>query len=581
MRRIAPTRGRLPLAGMALLMLLAAPLTHAAETAPALAGTWVSILPPALAIGLALTLRQVIPAIFFGVWCGAWAMNGFTLPGLWTSLFDSFQVYVLEAFADRDHGAIILFTLMIGGMVGIVSRNGGMQGIVNRIAHFADSARHACLATASMGMAIFFDDYANTLVVGNTMRPLADAKRVSRAKLAYLVDSTAAPVSCVAVVTTWIGYEVGLLGDTMERIPNLDIEAFLLFLSTLPYSFYPILAIVFVFMIAASGRDFGPMLAAERAARAADPGQSESVDSSMAADCEPIEPIPGKPQRALNAILPIVMLIAGVVGGLYITGSQATDAVDPGLRDIVGAANSYTALMWASLLGAFTAGTLTLAQRIMSLPELVDAWYKGMRSMLYAMIILLLAWSLSSVTEDLETAAFLVRALGDTLAVEWMPALVFILSALTAFATGSSWGAMGILVPLTLPLTWAVMGLNGMQGPEHMHILYSSVAAVLAGSVWGDHCSPISDTTILSSMASGCDHIEHVRTQLPYALTVGATAIVLCSLPVAYGLPWWLGVLVSVGVLYATLRAFGRLVEPAGTPLPESAPTTAPGNRQS
>jgi Na+/H+ antiporter NhaC len=522
------------------------------------AGTWISILPPFVAILLALTLRQVIPALFAGVWLGAWAINGFSLTGLWFGLLEAFQVHILTAFSDPDRGAIILFSLMIGGTVGIISRNGGMQGIVNRIVAWADNARRACLATASMGLAIFFDDYANTLVVGNTMRPVTDSMNVSRAKLAYLVDSTAAPVACLALVTTWIGYEVGLIGESIARLPDLHEEAYLVFLSTIPYSFYPLLAIAFVFMVASSGKDFGPMLKAELNARKNGTQELAHLNSSMADDCEPIDAIDGKPQRAINAALPILVLVLGVMTSLYVTGKEEFASADASLKDIIGAADSYRALMWGSLLGMVTAATLTMAQRIMTLEEVVDSWYKGMRTMIYAIIILVLAWSLGGITDTLETANFLVSILGDTLPVEFLPALVFILAAGTAFATGSSWGAMGILVPLIIPLTWAVMKANGMAGPEDMHLLYSSIAAVLGGSVWGDHCSPISDTTILSSMASGCDHIEHVRTQMPYALLVGFVAIGTGSIPVAYGMPWWIGLVVGAGLLYLVLHLRGE-----------------------
>ena len=252
-------------------------------------GTWISILPPLFAIVLALYLRQVIPALFMGVWLGAWAINGFTLPGLWQGLLESFQQHILAAVADADNAAVVLFSLMIGGTVGIISRNGGMQGIVNLIVTWASDARRACLATATMGLAIFFDDYANTLVVGNTMRPVTDSMKISRAKLAYIVDSTAAPVATIAFVTTWIGYQVGLIGESLSYIPDLDSEAYLLFLSTIPYNFYPLLAIAFVFMIALSGRDFGPMAKAEKFARENGVDDGGHLDSSMAADCEPIE----------------------------------------------------------------------------------------------------------------------------------------------------------------------------------------------------------------------------------------------------------------------------------------------------
>lgn len=548
-----------------LLVLLLLPLPLAAETAPpAAAATWISIVPPLTAILLALLLKQVIPALFAGIWLGAWAIHGFSLTGLWTSLLESFQQHILNAFADADHGAVLLFSLMIGGTVGIISRNGGMQGVVNRIAGWADSARRASIATATMGLAIFFDDYANTLVVGNTMRPVTDSMKISRAKLAYIVDSTAAPVSCIALVTTWIGYEVGLIGEALSYIDDLDAEAYLLFLSTIPYSFYPVLAIAFVFMVAVSRRDFGPMLGAELDARANGIVDDEHLDSSLAEDCEPIDAVEGKPQRAMNAAVPILALVFSVMGGLYVTGSSSLGDADASLRDIIGAADSYKALMWGSLIGMMTAVVMTLAQRIMNLEEVVNAWYRGMRAMVYAMIILILAWALGGITDELKTADFLVSILGDTLPVQLLPLLIFIIAAFTAFATGSSWGSMGILVPLIIPLAWAVMKANGYTGPDDMHILHSSIASVLAGSVWGDHCSPISDTTILSSMASGCDHIEHVRTQIPYALLVGIVALALGSVPVAYGMPWWLGMLGGAALLLTILRLYGRPVpEPA------------------
>jgi len=530
----------------------------AQEATEAVAISWVSILPPLLAIVLALVLRQVIPALFMGLWFGAWIINDFTFAGLWLGLLESFQIHILDAVASTDHSAVILFSLMIGGTVGIISRNGGMQGIVNLIVGWADDARRACLATATMGLAIFFDDYANTLVVGNTMRPVTDSMNVSRAKLAYIVDSTAAPVATIAFVTTWIGYQVGLIGEAISYIPDLDAEAYLLFLSTIPYNFYPLLAIAFVFMVAWTGRDFGPMAKAEKHAREFGVEAGGHLESSMAEDCEPIEAVAGKPQRAINAALPILMLVLGVMGGLYVTGRANLEIDHPGIRDIIGAADSYKSLMWGSLIGMITAASITLVQRIMSLEEIVNAWYKGVRTMFYAMIILVLAWALGGITEQLRTADFLVSVLGDTLPVQLVPFIVFVLAAFTAFATGSSWGSMGILVPLVIPLTWAVMKANGYSGPDDMHILYSSIASVLAGSVWGDHCSPISDTTILSSMASGCDHMEHVRTQMPYALLVGVVSIGIGSIPVAFGLPWWLGLLLGAALLYTILLLVGK-----------------------
>ena len=517
---------------------------------------WISVLPPVLAIAIALIFKQVIPALFFGIWMGAFAALGMDLSALWRGFLQAFQIYVLEALANPDHAAIILFSLMIGGMVGIISRNGGMQGVVAYIVKWANSARDGQVATALLGIAIFFDDYANTLVVGNTMRSVTDKLRISREKLAYLVDSTAAPVACLAFVTTWIGYEVGLIGTAVAGLPGYDESAYSIFLNSILYSFYPILAIFFVFAIATTPKEFGPMLRAEQRARRT--GQVLSPGAKVdeaAADNDDMDAKAGIPYRAVNAIVPVVVLVGSVLGGLYVTGEGDS------LRDIIGSADPYSSLMWGSLLGVAAAVVLTGVQRLLSVDETVNAWYGGVKSMLYAMIILVLAWGLSAITDVLHTADYLVSILGESLPPGIIPAIVFVIAAATAFATGTSWGTMGILMPLVVPLAWAVLQLNGMATPENYFIIYSSVSCVLAGAVWGDHCSPISDTTILSSMASGCDHIDHVRTQLPYALLVGAVAVLLGTIPTGFGFPWWLSLLIGAAVLYFSLRVFGKEIE--------------------
>ena len=513
---------------------------------------WVSVLPPLVAIAIALTLRNVIPALLAGIWLGATALHSFTPVGIAKGLLDSFQVFVTGALANADHAAIILFSMMIGGMVGIITRNGGMASIVKMIVSRAKTAVSGQVAVWLMGLMIFFDDYSNTLVVGNTARPITDHLKISREKLAYIVDSTAAPVVCLALITTWIGYEVGLIGDAMKGIPELANEqAYAVFLHSIPYSFYPILAVIFVLAIARSGLDFGPMYKAELRARR---GQVSPVTSQdlPAMQGEDLEPKANIPLRAVNAFIPLAVLIFSLLAGLYFTGEGET------ITDIVGSADAYKAMMWASFAGAITAGVMTVAQGILSAHETVDAWYGGVRAMLFAMIVLILAWSLSDVTAVLNTAGYLVTILADTLPVWLVPAAVFILSAITAFTTGTSWGTMGILMPLVVPLTWAVMSVNGMTSAADMHLLYSAVACNLAGAVWGDHCSPISDTTVLSSMASGCDHIEHVRTQMPYAVLVGTVGLLVGTIPGGFGLPPWISIIIGIGILIVTLRVIGR-----------------------
>ena len=516
---------------------------------------WFSILPPLTAILVALLIRSVLPALVLGLWLGAWALNGLTVSGFFAGFLDGFDIYLTNAVADRDHVSIMLFTFMIAGMVGIISRNGGMRGIVELIIRGANTPKRGQVSVWTLGLLIFFDDYSNTLVVGNTSRSVTDRLKISREKLAYIVDSTAAPVATVALVTTWIGYQVGLIGDAMTRIPDLDLSPYGVFLNSILYSFYPFLAIFFVMLVITTGRDFGPMLKAERRARETGQVVPDSSSTLGADDEAALAMKEGLPPRAMNAIVPVVAMTLAIMGGLYVTGEGET------VSDIVGSANSYQALMWASIISVLVAVVMTLSQRLLSLDEVVDAWVSGARFTFLAMIILVLSWAMAEISSELHTADFLIASLGDRLPMGVLPTMVFVLAAFTAFSTGSSWGAMGILLPLVLPLSWAVLGARDSADPEHLYILYASVSCVLAGAVWGDHCSPISDTTVMSSLSAGCDHIEHVRTQMPYALLVGVASIVLGTLPVSFGMPWWLGFLLGAGLLVLTLRWLGQIVD--------------------
>jgi len=512
----------------------------------------VSILPAFVAIIVALLIRNVIPALLVGIWLGATALNGFTVKGAWMGLLESFQKYMANSFADPDRVSIILFTMMVGGLVGIISRNGGMASVVRVIVSRAKTVVGAQVSVWLMGLIIFFDDYSNTLVVGNTSRPLTDHLKISREKLAYIVDSTAAPVVSIALVTTWIGYQVNLIDDAIGEIDGLaDTSAYSIFLHSIPYSFYPILAIVFVFAVAVSGRDFGPMYKAEVRARAGDVKGTDD-NSSPALTSEDLVSKGDIPLRAINAAVPIAVMIISLVVGLLVTGEGDT------IADIIGDSDPYKAMLWASFIAVIVAAAMSIGQGILDAHETVDAWYGGARATLIGLIVLVLAWSLSDVTGELNAKVYLVSVLGDTLPMALVPATVFVLAAVTAFATGTSWGAMGILVPLVVPLAWAIMTISGANDASGMHILYSSVACVLAGSVWGDHCSPISDTTILSSIASGCNHIEHVRTQLPYALLVGSVGLAIGTIPGGFGLPPWISILVGIVILVGALRLIGR-----------------------
>lgn len=518
-----------------------------------------SILPPLFAILLALIMRQVIVALFAGIWLGALFIFDYNP---FTALLRVLDHFVVQALADPDHAAIIIFSMMFGGMVGIISRNGGTFGIADRLITLASSPRRGQLSSWLLGIVIFFDDYANTLIVGNTMRPITDKLRISREKLAYIVDSTAAPISSLFFVSTWIGYEVGLIDAAIKSIDYHVESAYWIFIDTIPYRFYPLLTLVLGFVIAYTGRDFGPMLKAERRARLE--GKPFREGAQLATDLTEstgVLPPEGIPRRWWNGAIPILtVLVVGMIG-LYVTGVksiQDSGGADYSFGNIIGSANSYQALQWAALISCVVAILLSVSQRLLTVAQALDAWFMGLKSMLFAMLILILAWGIGQVTKELHTADFMVQLLKGNLAPHWLPVLTFLVAAVISFATGTSWGTMGILMPIVIPLAAALSRAAGYDVSAVHVIMLGTVSSVLAGAVFGDHCSPISDTTILSSMASGCDHIDHVRTQLPYALLVATTGMLVGDIPTAFGLSPYISILVGGGVVFGFVMLVGK-----------------------
>ena len=518
---------------------------------------WMSILPPLVAIVMALLIKEVISSLFVGILTGTFlmALYGGASPAsaLGGGVLRVVDTYVVGSLYDADHVMIIVFTLIIGGMVRVITANGGMQGVVNWLSKRAKGPRSGQLMTFLMDLCVFFDDYSNTLVVGNTMRPIADKLKVSREKLSYIVDSTSAPVVAVAFVTTWIGAELSYIQDGINAI-GLDTSAYSVFFHSLAYSFYPFLTLGFVLMIIFSGRDFGPMLKAERKARSAEVVVAEQTEN--------------EPQSAhiIDALIPLLVLIVGTIIGLFFTGYDATVwNTDTGffskLSATIGAANSYKALLWASLLSLLMAIVMTLLRGQLKFGKVMEEMVEGFKSMFNAVLILTMAWSIALVTKDIHTAEFVSQLL-----VQWslspmlVPALTFVLAALIGFSTGTSWGTMAILYPLILPASWLLCQEQGLSVDATMPLFYNVVASVLAGAVMGDHCSPISDTTIMSSLASQCNHLQHVSTQMPYALTVGGVAMLLGVFPTALGLPSWAAFLFGIAVLGLVVRFVGKKV---------------------
>lgn len=529
---------------------------------------WLSILPPLIAILMALLFKEVLSALFIGLFTGTLIIYSYKGASIFIAFFQAIfaisDTYIINSVHDTGHISIIVFSMLIGAMVTLISKNGGMQGIVNILSRFANTAKSGQLVTWFLGVLIFFDDYANTLVVGNTMRPVTDKLKVSREKLAYIVDSTAAPVASVAMITTWIGIELSYIQSATVQI-GVEESPYSIFLNSLPSRFYPFFMLAFMLFIIYKGRDFGPMLKAEKAARNS---TIDDTNKAVEKNENELEMAAHITPKWYNAAIPILIVILGTLAGLIYTGWNATVWADETigfskkLSHVIGASDSYLALLWSSLSAVLAAVLLTVSQKLLTLHQISDSLLKGFKTMLTAILILILAWALADITKDLHTADFISNILiSINVAPQLLPALTFILSALIAFSTGSSWGTMAILYPLILPASWYLSHSVGLSDAESMHIFYIVVSAILAGSVLGDHCSPISDTTILSSLASSCNHIEHVRTQMPYALSVGAVSIFIGLIPAAYGVSGWIIFPAGIISLYSIVHFFGKKVE--------------------
>ena len=512
-----------------------------------------SLVPPLLAIVMALITRQILISLFFGIWIGVVFLTDFSVLRGFLATLDT---YLIEAISDSSHASIILFTLAFGGMIGVVAKNGGMKGIVDKISNYASTSRSGQLSTAMMGILIFFDDYANTLLVGNTMRAFTDKLKISREKLAYLVDSTAAPITSMALISTWVGFEIGLIQQAFQQV-GVETNVYLVFLQTIPYRFYSLFALLFVLMIALSQRDYGPMLKAEK--RAIHKDKVLRDGASPLTDTSELEIPEGIPYRWYNAILPILTVIVVMIFGLYYSGLQATEGSGR-IWEIIGNSNSFSVLIWASFAGSFVAIILSVGQRIMSIPDAIDAWVGGVKAMVLAATVLVLAWSLSRICGEIQTTEYLIHTTEGILQPEIIPVLTFITAAVVSFATGTSWGTMAILIPIVIPLMANLLRAEGLVVVDAQSFL-ATFAAVLSGSVFGDHCSPISDTTILSSMASGSDHIDHVKTQIPYAIVVGFVAILTGYIPAGLHWNWLLFTLIGVVLLFVFLLTLGKPIQ--------------------
>lgn len=521
---------------------------------------FLSIIPPLIAILIALIFRQVLFSLLLGIFAGTFFLYDYNPLIAFMRLVD---VYVINSLIDKSHIQIIVFTLMFGGVIGLMSKSGGTTGIANLLIPLARKRKSGLLATWLSGIIIFFDDYANALVVGNLMRPLTDKLKISREKLAFIVDSTSAPVASIFLISSWIGYEVGLIQDGFKTI-GVNINAYNVFLDTIVFRFYPIAMLIFIPITIFMKRDFGPMLKAEKYAIAN--GIDSKHSGSKSNDILKSTELFGNEDKArwFNGVIPLLVIVLGTVAGLIFTGIKSLEAsgiTSYTIRDVISYSDSYSSLLWSSAAACVIAGVMIGFQKIMNLSEIMDAWFLGIRSMFLAVVMLTLAWAIGSITQDMRTADYIISVISDSIAPHWLPVIVFLVCAATSFSTGTSWGTMAIMMPLVIPLAFHISSVNNLSDAESYLIMVGAISSVLAGCVFGDHCSPISDTTILSSMASGCDHVSHVNTQLPYAIFVAFFCMLFGDIPTAFGFPPLLSILIIIACLIIGLRIIGKKTE--------------------
>ena len=529
-----------------------------------------TILPPLVSIVLAFITRNVLVSLFLGTFSGCVILNlnGFNI---FSAIFQGaidFTYRALEVLSDPWNAGIILQVLVIGGVIHLVAKMGGAKAIAEALARKAKTVKSVQLTTWLLGLAVFFDDYANALIVGPIMRPVTDKLGISRAKLAFIIDATAAPIAGLAIISTWIGLEIGLIGDAFSSI-GINVDGFSVFLQTIPYRFYNILILVFVFITAITLREFGPMLSAEKKARKALKREAllERVEKLEKTHNE-LEPKEGVKLSIWNAIIPIGTLVFSSLIGFYYSGySSVMNGADVVAKEIfINAPFSFSAIQEAfsnadasvvlfqgALLASLVAIIMSVCKKIFTISEAIETWIEGMKGLLITGVILVLAWSLSSVIKELETAAYLVSVLQFAIPKFLLPSIIFILGSIIAFATGTAYGTMGILMPLAVPLAYAI-------NPD-MSFIVACTSGVLTGAIFGDHCSPISDTTILSSTGAGCDHIEHVRTQIWYSLFVGAITIIFGYIPAGFGVSIWIILPAAIIALIAITFMVSKKIE--------------------
>jgi len=538
------------LTGVVFILLMTAGIALAAEDeAPPNFGI-LSLFPPLVAIGLCIISKEVIPSLFVGAWVAGFMVTG------WNPVngFGKAVEWIWNSLGDPWGARIVLTSMTMGGLVGIMRVGGGIDAVVEWITKRIKTAKGALFATELSGFIIFFEDYVNTVVVGTTMGPITEDYRISKEKLSYIVDSTAAPVACIAGISSWIAYMVGQIETQFNDI-GITFSGYAAYLNSIPFILYNIAALALLTYVIFSGRDVGPMLIAERRARSTGKLIRDGAQPLVNTQTDDLSPAPQCPKRLMNFIVPLASLVVLILFLLMKTGGWPEKSFAASIAE----GSSSQALVW----GSFGAVWITLIfyklQNLTSWRNLFRGYMEGMRSIFFGTLILIFAWGIGSAIKEVGTAAFIVGIAKGILSPAWIPIISFVIGAVISFSTGTSYGTMAVLMPIVIPLLHTT---SLSAGIDPMAFMFATIGAVFGGAVWGDHCSPISDTTIMSSMFCGADHMDHVNTQIPYAIIAAAGALA-GYIGVALGLPAIVNLILASVISIIIFRALSKPVETA------------------
>jgi Na+/H+ antiporter NhaC len=482
-------------------------------------GFW-SLLPPVIAIILAIKTRQVFISLLFGIWMGWVILSG---GNFFHGTLNTIQALV-DVFKDAGNTRTIMFSSLVGALIAYVQRSGGVEGFISRVNSFlhkleqkrhSNSRRTVQLLAWLTGFVIFVESSINVLTVGSIFRPIFDRLKIPREKLAYIADSISAPTCILIPLNAWGAYIMGLL--IAQGIEN----PFAAMIRVYPLNFYPIFAMLIVLVVILSQKDIGPMRKAETRARTEGKVIRDGATPMISSEIISMEKSEKATPRASNMIIPIAVMVLMMPVGLIYTGWSQVENIEtlPFFEKIfyaLGQGSGSTAVLWAVLTALLVGGIMYRVQKIFKLPDLIDLTFKGVGGLIPLALLMMLAFAIGKVCRDLGTGIYVAQVSKAWLSPALVPFIVFLVAGFIAFSTGTSWGTFAIMIPI------------GVQMAQIMDAsIYLTIAAALGGGVFGDHSSPISDTTIISSMASASDHIDHVKTQLPYALFAGAIAATL------------------------------------------------------